>query len=81
MTLPLAGKYAVITGASQGLGLAIAKAYVLAGANVMICARNKKKLADAHAELRALAKPDIQILAQTTDVTRASTAQKVVLKK
>ena len=32
--------HALITGASQGLGLAIARAYVQAGASVMMCARD-----------------------------------------
>ena len=40
----LSGKIAIITGASQGLGLEIAKKFVLCGASLMICARNKKKL-------------------------------------
>ena len=39
MTRPLDGRVAVITGASQGLGLAIARACVDAGANVLMCAR------------------------------------------
>jgi len=52
MTL-LAGRNAVITGANQGLGLAIANAYVAAGASVLICARGEELLEDAH---RALAR-------------------------
>ena len=40
MTRALVGKQAIITGANQGLGLEIARKYVLAGADLMLCARN-----------------------------------------
>ena len=40
----LNGKIAIITGANQGLGLEIAKKFILCGADLMICARDKKKL-------------------------------------
>jgi len=35
----LAGRAALVTGANQGLGLAIARAFVEAGAGVVMCAR------------------------------------------
>ena len=41
----LSGRCALITGANQGLGLAIAKAYVHSGASVMLCARDEALLA------------------------------------
>lgn len=37
----------LITGGSSGIGFAIAKAYVMAGANVVIMGRDRKKLEDA----------------------------------
>ena len=40
MSVSLAGRSALITGANQGLGLASARAYVAAGANVLMCARD-----------------------------------------
>ena len=58
MIYSLEGRAALITGANQGLGLAIARAYVQAGANVMLCARNPALLAQAHSELTALAAPN-----------------------
>jgi NAD(P)-dependent dehydrogenase (short-subunit alcohol dehydrogenase family) len=49
----LLGKKALITGASSGLGLAMAKALAQAGATVVITARDAAKLADAQAQLGA----------------------------
>ncbi len=42
--LSLNGKTALITGASKGIGLAIAKAYLSLGANVVISSRNENEL-------------------------------------
>jgi len=44
-------KIALITGGSKGLGLAIARAAVQAGANVVITARNQEQLASAAASI------------------------------
>jgi NAD(P)-dependent dehydrogenase (short-subunit alcohol dehydrogenase family) len=49
----LLGKKALITGASSGLGLAMAEALARAGATVVITAREAAKLAAAQAQLRA----------------------------
>ena len=49
----LAGKRAVITGASQGLGLAIAKAFVRAGSSVLLGARTPADLKQAAARRKA----------------------------
>lgn len=51
----LAGRQAIVTGASQGLGLEIARRFVQAGADVLICARDGEALQAARAELLALA--------------------------
>ena len=53
-TLPLAGKTALVTGASQGIGRAIALALAAQGARVAIAARNAEKLAGVAAEIAAL---------------------------
>ena len=37
-------KTIIITGANQGIGLEIAKYFYLKGSNLILCARNKKKL-------------------------------------
>lgn len=70
MTKPLDGRRALITGASQGLGLAIARAFVEAGASVMICARDAGVLEQARVELSALASPDQTIVATAVDVSQ-----------
>lgn len=49
--MKLSGKRAVVTGASQGLGLAIARVFLSEGARVLICARSGKELDAAHVEL------------------------------
>ena len=41
---PLAGRSAVITGASRGIGAATARALGDAGAAVLVCARNESDL-------------------------------------
>jgi NAD(P)-dependent dehydrogenase (short-subunit alcohol dehydrogenase family) len=69
VTKSLAGRSALITGASQGLGLAIARAFVEAGANVMLCARDATMLESAREEL-ALAGDGVRVVAQAADVSR-----------
>jgi len=60
--MTLDGRNAIITGASQGLGLEIARAYVRAGAKVVICARDAERLEAAASELRIVAEPaDVSI--------------------
>lgn len=69
MTTPLAGRSALITGASQGLGLAIARAFVEAGANVMLCARDAVTLESARSEVATLARDGARVIAQPADVS------------
>ena len=54
------GKKVFITGGSSGIGLATARALVAQGAHVWIAARRAGPLADAAAELRAVASSDAQ---------------------
>jgi len=53
MDLELAGKVAVVTGGSRGIGRAIAVALAAEGARVCICARGKETLAEARAAIDA----------------------------
>jgi NAD(P)-dependent dehydrogenase (short-subunit alcohol dehydrogenase family) len=67
---PLAGRNAIITGANQGLGLAIARAYVAAGAGVFLCARDEQRLEQARDEVAGLAAPGQVVAARRADVSR-----------
>ena len=46
MDLGIAGKRALVLGASRGLGRAIATALAAEGAEVVLAARNRERLAD-----------------------------------
>lgn len=52
----LSGRNAFITGGSSGIGFAIAKAFLKAGASITIAARNETKLLEKHNELLAFKK-------------------------
>ena len=56
MDLGLAGKKALITGSTKGLGRAIAETLLVEGASVAICARNAEEVATAVAEMSKLGK-------------------------
>ena len=79
MTKPLEGRTALITGGSQGLGLAIARAFVEAGAGVMICARDGELLEKARAELAGLASSDQTVVARAADVSQPEEVDELVL--
>lgn len=70
----LAGKVAVVTGGSSGIGLATATLLLQAGASVAICGRNPERLASAEAALRA-AHPERTLLAKRCDVLNADDVQ------
>ena len=58
MDLGLAGRRAVVTGGSKGLGKAIAAELLAEGAAVAICSRHAGELEETAAELRASRRPD-----------------------
>src|SRR5580693_7425041 len=75
MDLGLAGRRAVVTGGSKGLGKAIAAELLAEGAAVAICSRHAGELEQTAAELRAAAaekqqkQQKQQLLALPCDVT------------
>jgi NAD(P)-dependent dehydrogenase (short-subunit alcohol dehydrogenase family) len=78
MADPLANRCALITGASRGLGLEIAKCYLEAGATLTVCARDAATLAAAAAELTPLARPGQALLALPADISRAGDVARLV---
>ena len=75
MDLGLKGKVAIITGASKGLGRAIAEEFAKEGVGVSICARGKEDLEKAAARLR---QHDVSVVAALADVTKTDDVQHVI---
>jgi 3-oxoacyl-[acyl-carrier protein] reductase len=65
MDLQLKGKNALITGASKGIGRAIAESFASEGANVAICARNEEEV---NAAVASLESKGVKAFGQSVDV-------------
>jgi len=80
MDLQIKGKWALVCGASRGLGLGCAEALVREGVHVLIVARREAVLAEAAQALRALG--GAEVLACAADITtEAGRAQVFALRK
>lgn len=77
MDLELTGRSVIVTGASRGIGRAIAAAFVAEGANVTICARGSEALEAAAAALRA-ASTGARVEAVVADLTTEAGAAAVL---
>ncbi|MEX2218179.1 MAG: SDR family NAD(P)-dependent oxidoreductase [Phycisphaerales bacterium] len=71
-----AGKVALVTGGSRGLGLVLARELVCRGARVAICARDRVELASARAELAA--RGDEEAFAVVCDLTDANSVRSMI---
>ncbi len=65
----LKGRTAIVTGASVGLGAAIAERFASAGASLMICARNSAELDKQRTQL-SKAYPEVSVHAEVIDIAK-----------
>lgn len=75
MASALTGKTAIISGASQGLGQEIARAYARAGAHLVLAARDESALESLEKELSANAGSGQKIVVRACDVTDEASPQ------
>ena len=75
MELGLKGKVAAVTGASRGLGLAIARGLAAEGCRLSICARGEDRLATAAAELSSTS---ADVMTQVVDVTAQGQVERFI---
>jgi NAD(P)-dependent dehydrogenase (short-subunit alcohol dehydrogenase family) len=74
-TKRLQGKIALVTGATRGLGLAMARALATEGSSVVICGRDTKSLNSAEKEL---SQKGSNVLARSCDVRNEADVQGVL---
>jgi len=78
VTTVLAGRAAIVTGGSHGLGLEIARAYLASGARVLVCARDAAALDRARTELESLAPDPTSVATATVDVSEPEAVEGLV---
>ena len=76
MDLGLAGKVALVTGASRGLGKSVAETLAAEGAHVVVASRDQEVLEAAAEDIRSSAKGDV--LAVPADVTKEKDVRRLV---
>jgi len=79
LKIDLAGRVAVITGASRGLGKSMALALGGAGAKVALVARDQEKLKEASAAVEALGTEALTCVADVTDEAQVDETVKAVV--
>lgn len=76
--MKLAGRCAIITGASQGLGAEIAAHFVAQGAKVLLCGRDAATLAAVGARLEETAQDARHVRTETADVANPADVDRLV---
>jgi 3-oxoacyl-[acyl-carrier protein] reductase len=76
MDLGISGKVAVVTGASAGIGFAVAEELLANGASVLIAARDVSRVQNAEAELRK--RPDAKVASIAVDVVSPAAVTQIV---
>jgi len=76
--MKLQGRRALVTGASQGFGLAVARAFVAEGASVLICSRGQADLERAAGEVAEAARGGGTVVARKADVSQAGDVDALV---
>lgn len=76
MNLDLAGRTALVTASSTGIGLAVAGRLVEQGANVVVCGRDRRRLAAAEENLAGLGRGAVEGI--STDLEQPHGVKRVV---
>ncbi len=77
MDLGLAGRVALVTAASRGLGFASANALAGEGASLLICAREPQRLDEAATQLRSTAQGGARVETMALDVSAPDAAARL----
>jgi len=78
MNLGLRGKVGIVCGASAGLGRAAAAALAREGASIVVCSRDKKRIAEAAAGMRRTAAKGAEVVPMVADMSNADDIGRLV---
>lgn len=78
MDLGISGKKALVTGASQGIGLAVAQGLASEGVNVAICARSQERLGSAATQIEI--QSGRKVVALPGDLAQAGLPARLVIR-